>query len=100
MRVLLFTPLILFLLILAACAAPPAVIQGNVISYDSGAHVLSISDETAPEKVQEFSIENADIGADPNPGDVVRVAYYTTNGKFVATRVMNISRQKDLKTGK
>ena len=100
MKVLLFAPLILFLIMLAACANPPAVIQGNVVQYDSEAHVLSVSDETAPGKIQAFSTENADIGADPNPGDIVRIAYYSTNGTLFATRVMNISRQKDLTSGK
>jgi len=100
MRADIFPSLILVLLIVMSCATPPAVFQGSVIQYNPEMQTVSVSDETAPEKVLEFSIEGADIGAQPKPGDVVRITYYEKDGKFIATRVMNISRQQDLKAEK
>jgi hypothetical protein len=100
MRAYILFPLVLALLMALSCASPPAVVQGKVVQSNPEIQTLLVSDETAPEKVLEISIAGADIGAEPNPGDVVRVAYHTKDGKLIATRIMNISRQKDLNAGK
>ena len=87
-------------LFLVSCGTPPSVIQGEVVQYDGSAEKVTIGDEAAPEKTYEFSLRGADIGAKPNPGDVVRIAYLTKDGIRTATRIMNISRQKEMKTRK
>jgi hypothetical protein len=86
------------MVLLASCAAPPTVMQGKVIQCDGA--TVTVRDDAAPQDILEFLLGGADIGAKPNPGDIVRIAYHTSDGKQIATRVMNISRQKDLKAGK
>jgi hypothetical protein len=86
--------------LMSSCASPPTVIQGEVVRYDGGNQTMAVRDETAPGTTLEFSLEGAEVGAKPNPGDNVRIAYFTKGDKLIATRIMNISQQKELKTGK
>jgi hypothetical protein len=85
---------------LVSCAPSPTVVQGTVVSSDTAQRIVVIQDQAKPGVTLEFSFEGAEVGAKPNPGDIIRVAYLTQNGKLKATRIMNISRQKDLKGGK
>jgi hypothetical protein len=87
-------------LITISCAAPPEVIQGTVVSCEEAAKIVSIQDPDTPGSTLEFQFEGAEVGAIPHPGDTVRIAYQPQNGTLKATRIMNISRQKDLKSGK
>ena len=79
--------------LLAACANPPKVLQGTVIRCNDTEHILTIRDELNPESELEISYEGADVGAKPEPGDTVRIAYRERDGKLTATRIMNVSRQ-------
>jgi len=44
----------------------------------------------------ELSLQDAEVGAEPATGDTVRIAYWTRQGRHVASRVMNISRQDEM----
>jgi hypothetical protein len=90
--------ILLPILLLASCATPPMVTQGKVIQCDGV--TVTVRNEAPPQDTLKFLLRGADIGAKPNPGDIVRIAYHTSDGEKIATRVMNISRQKDLKAGK
>ena len=80
----------------AACGDPPKVVQGKVRTYDAAAQSLVVRDERAPEQDVAFSLEAAELGAEPQTDDVVRVAYREAGGRHIATRVMNLTRQKEL----
>jgi len=99
MRILL-AALTIGLAFLASCAPPPKVVQGTVVSSDNAQKFVSVRDAEKPDSTLEFSFDGAEVGAKPQPGDTVRVAYLIQDGKLKATRIMNISRQKDLKGGK
>ena len=83
-------------LCMAACAPAPKVVQGTVVNHDIAGKVLVLQDETAPATTYEFSLQDAEIGADPVPGDTVRVAYVERDTGLAATRVMNITRQEEM----
>jgi ribosomal protein S1 len=81
------------------CTAPPQVVQGTVTSINPESHVLVMTDEKSPGRQLSLSLEGAEIGAQPAPGDTVRVAFRAEGDKLVATRVMNLTRQGDIKGG-
>ena len=89
-------PFALVLLVLVACGPAPTVVQGKVIRYDPAAKVLVVADELKPSRAVELSLQDAEVGAEPTAGDTVRIAYWTRQGKYVASRVMNISRQDEI----
>lgn len=92
-------PILLFSgvsLLLLGCGPGPSVVQGTVVRYDSPARVLAVRDELPPRATMEISVADAEIGADPVPGDTVRVAFRIVGDRPVATRVMNLTRQKEL----
>ena len=104
--------------IIAACLAllvsltVPAmaadVAQGKCVSYNVDKKVVTIEElstkvtaeqkfGTPTGKTLEFDCSNALIGADPKPGDVLRIAYEEKSGKKSAVRVMNVTRQDIMK---
>jgi hypothetical protein len=85
--------------LLLACGDGPSVLQGTVVGYDSQAKVVTVKDERAPGATTEISVAGAEIGAEPAPGDTVRIAYRVTGGRPVASRVMNITRQTEVGKG-
>jgi hypothetical protein len=82
---------------LTSCDPFPNVIQGRVESCDTSAQTLLLRDETQPDRTLEFSLRGAEIGANPVVGDTLRIAYREKDGRNVATRVMNVTRQKELR---
>lgn len=78
------------------CVEAPAVVQGKVLDYQNATKDLVVQDDESPQKVT-VSVSGAEIGADPAKGDNVRVAYVPQGQKFVALRVMNITRQAEFK---
>lgn len=88
--------LIFLALLMGACAPPPEVVQGAVISYEPESGVLVIEDETSPGTTMEFSTLGAEMGAELHAGDLVRLAYYGRGETLEATRIMNISRQSEV----
>ncbi len=87
-------------LMAVSCSTPPEVAQGTVISCDEVNKTVAIQEMEMPDQTLEFSFAEADVGVIPSPGDTIRVAYHRQDGGLRATRIMNISRQKDLTTGK
>ena len=83
-------------LLAVACGRAPTVVQGTVVRYDASEKVLLLRDERAPQATMEISIAGAEVGADPIPGDTVRVAYRLAGDRPVATRVMNLTRQEEI----
>lgn len=82
----------------AGCESPQ-VVQGTVVSYEADTKQVVIKDEIPPNQELMFSLEGAEIGADPAPGDLVRVAYTEQGGQKKAGRLMNLAKQDELKKG-
>jgi len=83
-------------LLAAPCCTPfPEVIQGRVEEYDPASHSLLLQDQAPGSRQVRFSLESAEIGAEPVVGDTLRIAYREEGGVKVATRVMNITRQEE-----
>jgi hypothetical protein len=87
--------LVLGLCFLVSCVESPTVVQGKVQSYSADSKTLMVQDERPPGPELTISLQGAEIGADPAPGDQVRVSYRDQAGKLVAIRVMNLTKQKD-----
>jgi hypothetical protein len=87
--------LLISVLVVAACTAP-TVFQGKVVSYDARSKSLVVANQLSPDQIVIFSTRGADVGAEPAPGDIVRLAYKEQGGEFLALRVMNLSKQKEL----
>jgi hypothetical protein len=83
-------------LLLSSCGPAPSVVQGTVVRYDAAAKLVVLRDEIAPHASLELSVDGAEVGAEPAPGDAVRIAYRVVGDRFVATRVMNVTRQDEL----
>jgi hypothetical protein len=84
--------------VLGGCRSPK-VLEGTVVGYDAATKNVIIKDGNAPNADVTMSLEGADIGADPTAGDLVRVAYEEQGGKNLGLRLMNLTRQKELKSG-
>ncbi len=82
-----------------SCVESPTVVQGKVQSYSADSKTLKVQDERPPGAELTISLQGAEIGADPAPGDQVRVSYRDQAGKLVAIRVMNLTKQKESKSG-
>jgi hypothetical protein len=79
-----------------ACAPPAPVVQGPVVSVDKVAKTITLQDEKRPgEAPLTYDISKAEIGAQPEVGDIVRLAYRTDAGQNVVLRVMNLTQQKE-----
>ena len=87
-------------LAVVGCGPAPEVFQGTTVSYDQSTKLLILKNQKDPNDVRTFSLEGAEIGADPTAGDDVRLAYYKRDDKLAATRVMNLTRQEELGTQK
>ncbi len=87
---------IVITLALAAACNPPKVVQGTVIAVSEDGAMLMLEDELAPNQRVVVSIKDADVGAAPVAGDVIRIAYYQRGEELLATRVMNLTRQAEL----
>jgi len=79
------------------CGEGPQVLQGTVIGYDADAPTLTIEDERAPGSTLVLDTSAAEMGTQPQPGDTIRVAYRTQEGRALASRVMNLTRQAELR---
>jgi hypothetical protein len=89
-------PLLPLLLALGGCTQPK-VAQGTVVNHDPRANVLIVRDELPPNHELSFAIGEAEIGATPEVGDVVRIAYLEEGASLRALRVMNVTRQQELR---
>jgi hypothetical protein len=78
------------------CLDRPLVMQGVVVRSDATAGTVVVKDERQPHPETVFSLDGCDIGAQPGPGDTVRVAYRTGERGPRAIRLMNLTRQSEL----
>jgi hypothetical protein len=81
------------------------VAQGKCLEYNQGKKELTIQEyntefsKEAPYgkptiAVSKFDVSDAKIGEDPQPGDILRIAYKKAEGKAKkALKVMNVSKQ-------
>lgn len=90
---------LLFVVATVACFEGPRVTQGTVVQVDTAARVLVVRDERPPHDEVAFSFAGAEVGADPSEGDVVRLAWKERDGRNVASRVMNLTRQEEVRGG-
>ena len=83
-----------FLLLgIAACQQDVApVVQGPCVSIDAKAQTLVIKKE-ADQKEITLDISQAKVGLTPQPGDILRAAYRKKDGKNMALKVMNMTKQ-------
>jgi hypothetical protein len=94
-------------LTLAICIAAPAmaaeaVAQGKTVSYDKEKKVIVIEEYNTnftKSKMGEptgkeltFSTADATVGALPEPGNIVRIAYEDKGGTKAAHRIMNVTK--------
>jgi hypothetical protein len=82
---------------LLGCGDPPLVVQGTVVAVDTAAQTVTLKDEKAPDTPVILGVATAEVGAATDVGDVVRVAYRVRDGKPTASRVMNITKQAELR---
>jgi hypothetical protein len=83
--------------LLTGCVDAPKVVQGTVVSYEKGtSYAVVVKDERPPNAELTLALEGCEIGADPLPGDEIRVAYVEQGGKLRALRVMNLTRQAEV----
>ena len=99
--------IVICLIALAFMAGPATaadVSQGKCIQYDKQQGVITIEEfdtqfsaETPyghPTGVEAaFNVSNAQIGINPEPGDILRLAYDVKGDEKVALKVMNVSKQ-------
>jgi len=103
---------IAMVLALVVCLSVPAmaaeVAQGKTISYDKTKQILTIEEYDTTKskehpygrgtgKQMTFNLAEALIGATPDPGNIVRIAYQEKGSEKVAVRVMNITKQDIMK---
>jgi hypothetical protein len=84
-------------LTLVACVEPPKVVQGKVVRCEGGlSGTIIVQDEVAPHVELAVSLQGCEIGAEPQPGDEVRISYLDKEGGARALRVMNLTRQAEV----
>jgi hypothetical protein len=78
------------------CGKGPDVLQGRVVRYDPATQDLVVKDERGGQREVRLSLKDAEIGAEPQADDLVRIAYLEVRGRLVASRVMNLTRQEEI----
>jgi hypothetical protein len=67
------------------------------MSYDEAKKTIYLDDELTPEVDNiAINISTAKIGVIPDAGDWLRISYKTEADKYIALKVMNLTRQKKL----
>ena len=81
--------------LLSSCVDAPEVYQGEVVSYDAAQQIVVLRNELSPHEESAFVLAGSEIGADPLPGDQVRLAFVREGDRLRAVRVMNLTRQAE-----
>ncbi len=103
-RVLICLTGLILILSIAASVMAVEVAQGKCVKLDSANKTVTIeeydTDFAKPHiygkptgKESKFDIATAMIGADPSPGDILRIAYEVKGEQKIAFKVMNVTRQ-------
>lgn len=90
--------------LLCATAWSAMVAQGKCIEYNKESKTLKVEEydtNFTPENkygmptgnLTVFDVSEAKIGIPPEPGDIVRIAYTADQNKYMAIKVMNVSKQ-------
>jgi hypothetical protein len=91
---------ILLSLVLVIGMVPQAqageVAQGPCLQFNKEGKSLTIENEL-DKKPLVFDLSQARIGANPESGHVLRIAYKVEGGKNIALKVMNVTRQNLMK---
>lgn len=92
--------LILALTAGVALAVDGKVFQGSCVSFDeTGKTMVLKNDEPEKNPVDKslaevtFDLADASLGVRPTPGDRIRVGYVMAGSKFMAHKVMNVTKQ-------
>lgn len=72
-------------------AGAAEVVQGPCLVFEEGKSV-TLQNELDKSEIT-FDLAVARIGAAPDKGDVLRIAYQVKDGKNVALKVMNVTKQ-------
>lgn len=83
---------ILFLSLTGCQQDVAPVVQGPCVSIDAKAQTLVLKKETDQKEITLY-ISQAKVGLPPQAGDILRVAYRQKNGKNLALKVMNLTKQ-------
>ena len=90
----------LLLVAFVGVAVAGEVFQGVAISFDAGAKKLVLKNSEpernkVPKEMAEVAFDTSQglVGLAPAPGDKIRVAYEQQGDKFLALKVMNVTKQ-------
>jgi hypothetical protein len=99
--------IILLGLIFAANTFAAEVIQGECMEFNSETKIIKVREYDTnfsqnkygnPTSIEsEFDVSTAKIGANPAPGDIVRIAYKIEGNKKIAIKVMDVTKQDLMK---
>lgn len=90
--------------LLCSAAWSAMVAQGKCLEYNKESKTIKIEEfdtNFTPENkygmptgtVTTFDVSTAKIGIPPEPNDILRIAYSTDQNKYMAIKVMNVSKQ-------
>jgi len=68
------------------------VIQGTCMTFDPAGKMITVKDEREGTEVV-FDLSLARIGLTPEKGNIVRIAYRMEEGRRLAVKVMNVTKQ-------
>ena len=79
-------------------ASKSHVYQGVCLKYSAAEHVLELKNtqpqlNPIPGETAVFNLAKANVGLNPDPGDVIRVAYEVEGNSLLALKLMNVSKQ-------
>lgn len=91
-------------LLLAASAFAAEVVQGKCLNYDTAAKTIVVEEYDInfdkdfkyghPTGIQStFEVADANVGINPEPGDILRIAFNVEGTARKALKVMNVSKQ-------
>lgn len=91
-------------MLLAAAAHAAEVVQGKCLGFDQAAKTITVEEYDInfssdfkyghPTGIQStFNVTEAKIGIQPEPGDILRIAYNVQGTDKQALKVMNVSKQ-------
>lgn len=80
------------ILVFLTLALAGEVIQGTCLAYDEQAKTITLQNEIDQTEVV-FDVSQAKIGLKPETGNLLRIAFYKEGAKFVALKVMNVTKQ-------
>lgn len=84
--------LMMFLPTVAPSAGAAEVAQGECLVVDNESKSITLISDVDQSQMT-FDLAKAKIGLTPEKGDVIRIAYRIENGKNVALKVMNVTKQ-------